>query len=58
MHIAHIQESYEGSLSNLMDELEIVMARDPLLSSYDMVITQNMLTSAISEMGDDEIVNK
>jgi len=57
--IVHAQESYEGSLRNLMDELEIVMKRDPLLSSYDLVITQNMFTSDDrSGVHDDDIINK
>jgi len=58
-YLAHAEESYEGSLCNLMDELEIMVEKDPLLSSYDLVITQSMLTSGrIPGMGDEEIINK
>lgn len=58
VHTVHVQESYEGRLRNLMDNLEIMIKKDPLLSSYDLVITQNMLTSGQSGVDDDDIINK
>jgi len=58
LFIAHVQESYEGRLRSLMDNLEIMMKKDPLLNSYDLVITQSMLTSGQSGVDDDDIINK